>query len=361
MLKSSKMKNNIKLIAIAIFFLFLAYIGIQLFVPSNIGSKQIEIEIPEGSTYKQAIYILAKNNLIRDRNLFILFGKIAGLDKKVRAGYYVFWGNMSPLQVFKKLKDGKIIENEITIVEGDSLLEIGRKLASNKIIPLNDFNALSIDRNFLRSLDIDAPSLEGYLYPQTYKFPKGAKPVAVLKLMVNKMRDEFTGDLRRRAEEMGWSENEVLTLASIIEREAKTDEERPLISAVYHNRIKKGMPLQADPTAIYGVKSYRYKITKNDLRKKTAYNTYVIKGLPPGPIASPSIKSIRAALYPADVPYLYFVAKNDGTHYFSKTLSEHIAAIKRLKAKREAVRATQKELSASKTFEENSEGVPKKS
>lgn len=337
MLKSSKMKNNIKLIAIAVFFLFLAYIGIQLFVPSNIGSKQIEIEIPEGSTYKQAIYILAKNNLIRDRNLFILFGKITGLDKKIRAGYYVFWGNMSPLQVFKKLKDGKIIENEITIVEGDSLLEIGRKLASNKIIPLNDFNALSIDRNFLRSLDIDAPSLEGYLYPQTYKFPKGAKPVAVLKLMVNKMRDEFTDDLRRRAEEMGWSENEVLTLASIIEREAKTDEERPLISAVYHNRIKRGMPLQADPTAIYGVKSYRYKITKNDLRKKTAYNTYVIKGLPPGPIASPGIKSIRAALYPADVPYLYFVAKNDGTHYFSKTLSEHIAAIKRLKAKREGV------------------------
>jgi UPF0755 protein len=350
------MKNNIKLIAIAIFFLFLAYIGIQLFVPSNIGSKQIEIEIPEGSTYKQAIYILAKNNLIRDRNLFILLGKIVGIDKKVRAGYYVFWGNMSPLQVFKKLKDGKIIENEITIVEGDSLLEIGRKLASNKIIPLNDFNALSIDRNFLRSLGIDAPSLEGYLYPQTYKFPKGAKPVAVLKLMVNKMRDEFTDDLRKRAEEMGWSENEVLTLASIIEREAKTDEERPLISAVYHNRIKKGMPLQSDPTAIYGVKSYRYKITKNDLRKKTAYNTYVIKGLPPGPIASPGIKSIQASLYPAKVPYIYFVSKNDGTHYFSKTLSEHIAAIKRIKAKRDAVRATQKELSTSKTFEENSEG-----
>lgn len=356
MSKVSIVKNNLKLIAIAISFLFITYIGIQLFVPSNIGSKQIEIEIPEGSTYKQAIYILAKNNLIRDRNLFILFGKIAGLDRKVRAGYYVFWGNMSPLQVFKKLKDGKIIENEITIVEGDSLPEIGRKLASNKIIPLADFKALSIDRNFLRSLDIDAPSLEGYLYPQTYKFPKGAKPVAVLKLMVNKMRDEFTDDLRRRAEEMGWTENEVLTLASIIEREAKTDEERPLISAVYHNRIKKGMPLQADPTAIYGVKSYRYKITKNDLRKKTAYNTYVIKGLPPGPIASPGIKSIRAALYPADVPYLYFVAKNDGTHYFSKTLSEHIAAIKRLKAKRETVRVTQKELSASKVSEEDKEG-----
>lgn len=338
MLKVFKMKNNIKLIAIAISFLFLSYIGIQLFVPSNKGGSQIEVEIPEGSSYKQAIEILAKNNLIRDKNLFMLAGRIARLDKKIRAGYYVFWGNMSPIEVLKKLKSGKIIEYEVTIVEGDSLLEIGKKLAYNKIMPADTFNSLIKDKNFLNALNIEAPSLEGYLFPQTYKFAKGAKPSAVLKLMVNKMRDEFNNELRARAKEIGWSENQVLTLASIIEREAKTDEERPLISAVYHNRIKKGMPLQADPTAIYGVKSKRHKITKNDLRKKTDYNTYVIKGLPPGPIASPGIKSIIAALYPAKVPYLYFVAKNDGTHYFSKTLSEHNMAIKRIKEKKEAAR-----------------------
>ena len=121
-------------------------------------------------------------------------------------------------------------------------------------------------------------------------------------------------------------------MASIIEKEAITDEERPIISAVYHNRIKKRMPLQADPTAIYGVKSSKLKITRNDLRKKTPYNTYVIKGLPPGPIASPGIKSITAALYPANVPYMYFVSRKNGTHYFSKTIAEHNAAIKRIRS-----------------------------
>lgn len=349
------MKNNIKLISAATFFLLVAYAAIQLLVPSNIGSKQIEIEIPEGTTYRQAIGILLKNNLIRDKNLLIVIGKIAGLDRKVRAGYYVFWGNMSPLQVFKKLKDGKIIENEITIIEGDSLMEIGRKLASNKIMPSEVFNSLAKDRGLLSSLNIDAPSLEGYLFPQTYKFAKGAKPVDILKLMINKLRDEFNSELRKRADEMGWSEKKVLTLASIIEREAANNEERYLVSAVYHNRLKKGMPLQADPTAIYGVKSYKHKITKNDLKKNTAYNTYVIKGLPPGPIASPGIESIRAALYPADVPYLYFVSKRDGTHHFSKTLREHNTAIKRIKIMRES--AIQKErLSADNISEKDKEG-----
>jgi UPF0755 protein len=136
--------------------------------------------------------------------------------------------------------------------------------------------------------------------------------------------------------ELGWSENKVLVLASIIEKEAVTDEERPIISAVYQNRINKGMPLQADPTAIYGVKSSKLKITKDDLKNQTDYNTYVIKGLPPGPIASPGIKSITAALYPAKVPYLYFVSQNNGTHHFSVTWEEHSAAVKRIRAARDA-------------------------
>lgn len=349
------MKPNLKIIAVATSFLVAAYIGIQLFVPANIGSTQVEVEIPEGSSYKQALSILAKNNLIRDRNMFVVLGKITGLQKKIRAGYYVFWGNMSPLQVFKRLSSGKIIEYEITVVEGDSLLEISKKLTLNKIMPLENFKTFATDRGFLDSLDIAGPSLEGYLYPQTYKFPKGAKPAAVLKLMVNKLREEFNSELQDRAKKIGWSENEALTLASIIEREAKTDEERPIISAVYHNRLKKGMPLQADPTAIYGIKSNKRKITKDDLRKKTFYNTYVIKGLPPGPIASPSIKSIKAALYPANVPYLYFVSKNDGTHYFSKTLSEHNAAVKRLRALQAAKLKINDELSAN-TVSEDKEG-----
>ncbi|MBI3593213.1 MAG: endolytic transglycosylase MltG [Nitrospirae bacterium] len=343
-----KHKHNFKIITAVIFILPLIYIGMQLFVPSDISSSaQIEVEIPEGATYKQAINILFKNNLIRDKNLFIVLGKLTGLDRKIRYGYYSFWGKMSPFQVFKRLKDGRIIEYEITVVEGDSLLEIGQKLAEHKIVSIDDFNEIAADDGFLESLDINAPSIEGYIFPQTYKVPKGVNPKSVLKVMANKLREEFTDELKARARKIGWSENSVLTLASIIEKEAVTDEERPIISAVYHNRIKKGMPLQADPTAIYGVKSSRHKITREDLKKKTDYNTYVIKGLPPGPIASPGIKSIKAALYPAKVPYLYFVSQKDGTHYFSNTLSEHNAAIKRIRSHKGAAR----ELSENKLSE----------
>lgn len=330
-------KKNIKIIMAGLSFIFAAYIIMQLFMPSKIGSSiQLEVEIPQGATYKQAINILYKNNLIRDKNLFILLGKLTGLDRKIKYGYYSFLGKMSPFQVFRVLKSGKIIEYEVTIVEGDSLMEISQKLASAKIMPQDKLDQFAKDDGFLESLNIDAPSLEGYIYPQTYKIPKGTSPGTVLKFMVEKMRNEYSEELRKRAKKLKWHENKVLTLASIIEKEAVTDAERPIISAVYHNRLKKRMPLQADPTAVYGVKSSRLKITKSDLRKKTPYNTYIIRGLPPGPIASPGIKSIKAALYPADVPYLYFVSNRDGTHFFSRTLSEHRAAIKRIKAKKSA-------------------------
>jgi UPF0755 protein len=328
------LNTKIKLLGIIIL-LFCIYVSIQLFVPSNIGNINIEVHIPEGSSYKQAIEILSKNRLLRDKNLFLLIGKITSVDRRIKAGYYSFWGNMSPYEIFKKLVEGKIIESDITIVEGDSLSEIAKKLEENKIMTIEKFESLSRNRDFLKSLNIDAPSLEGYLFPETYRIPKGSKPEAVLSLMVNMLRKHFDEPLINRLRDLNMSENQLLTIASIIEKEAVVDEERPLIAAVFYNRLKKGMPLQADPTAIYGVKSYRNKITRSDLRSRTHYNTYVIKGLPPGPICSVGIKSIRAALFPAGVPYLYFVSNRDGTHYFSKTLDEHIKAIKRIAEQRE--------------------------
>ncbi len=328
------LNTKIKLIGIIVL-LFCIYISIQLFVPSNIGNINIEVHIPEGSTYRQAIEILSKNRLLRDKNLFLLIGKITFVDKRIKAGYYSFWGNMSPYEIFKKLVEGKIIESNITIIEGDSLSEIAEKLEKNNIMTVETFESLSKNKNFLKSLNIDAPSLEGYLFPETYRIPKGSKPEAVLTLMVNMLRKNFDESMISRMKELNMSENQILTLASIIEKEAVVDEERPIIAAVYHNRLKRGMPLQADPTAIYGIKSYKSKITRRDLQNKTRYNTYVIRGLPPGPICSAGIKSIRAALFPADVPYLYFVSNRDGTHYFSKTLDEHIRAIKRIAEQRQ--------------------------
>jgi UPF0755 protein len=309
--------------------------AIEFLIPLPIGNKNIEIEIPKGATFRQAVEIFSKERLIRDKILFLFIGRISGIDRKIRAGYYSIYGSMSPLDILKMLKKGQIIEYEITVLEGDSLREVAEKLSEKGIINIEDFMQLSSDEDFLASYEIDAPTFEGYLFPDTYKIPKGMDPEDAIGMMINKMREKYSGELMVRASKLGLSEREVLTLASIIEKEAATDDERYLISAVYHNRLRKGIPLQADPTAIYRIKSFREKITAKDLQRKTPYNTYIIKGLPPGPIASPSIKSINAALYPADVPYIYFVSNNDGTHQFSVTAEEHRAAVKSYREKKQ--------------------------
>jgi peptidoglycan lytic transglycosylase G len=329
------MKKNIKYIGAGIILFFLLYAAVQLYTALPIGNKNIEIEIPKGATFRQAAEIFEKEHVIRNKTFFLLVGRITGTDRKIRAGYYSIYKSMNLLDLFDVLRKGQIIEYAITIVEGDSLREIADKLADKDIVSRDDFMELATDKDFLSSYDIDAPSLEGYLFPDTYRIAKGMDPDDVIGMMINKMREKFSDKLQERAEEIGLSERQVLTLASIIEKEAVTDEDRPLISAVYQNRLKKKMLLQADPTSIYGVKSSKEKITYKDLKRKTAYNTYIIKGLPPGPIASPGLKSIIAALYPAKVPYLYFVSNNDGTHHFSVTAREHLAAVRVYREKKQ--------------------------
>ena len=341
------MKRTNVFILVGILFVACSYFFIQLLVPLPTENKTIEVQIPPGTTFWQALEIFSREGLLRDKNILLLFGRISGIDRKIRAGYYSVSGSVSPLDIFKMLKEGRIIEYDITVLEGDSLLEIGDKLSSKGIISQDDFKQLASDEEFLYSYDIDAPSIEGYIFPDTYKVAKGMDPKDALGVMINRMRVKFTPDLCERASEIGFSEKETLTLASIIEKESATDEERFLISAVFHNRLRKGIPLQADPTAIYGIKSSKEKITASDLRKKTKYNTYVIRGLPPGPIASPGIRSIEAALYPADVPYVYFVSNNDGTHHFSVTAEEHSVAVrayreKKLKEEQKAQEEAQK-------------------
>ena len=316
----------------ATFLLFLFYAATELFLPVQTGNKNLEIEIPKGSTFRQAVEILRGQNLIRDKRIFLATGRLMGVDRRIRAGFYSFWTGMNPLEVLKVLRKGRIIEYELKILEGDSLLEIAAAFARTGIISPAEFMELAKDSDFLSTYDIKAPSIEGYIYPDTYFIPKGMETEEALDIMISRMREKLTDKLNARAEELGMTENLVLTLASIIEKEAVVDSERSLISAVYHNRLRKNMLLQADPTAIYGVKSSKERITLTDLKRKTAYNTYVIKGLPPGPIASPSIKSITAALYPADVPYIYFVAQDDRSHRFSETAAQHTEAVKRYRS-----------------------------
>ena len=299
---------------------------LNLFMPISNEENWKEVRIPEGSSYSKGISILKDEGIIKNEFVFLLLGRAANIDKKLRAGYYNLHGSMSPLDVFNRLRKGMIVQYTITIPEGSTLEDVKLKFKGLNLIDDQSWGLIA-DRGFLDSLNINAPSLEGYLYPDTYSFAKGAEPGNIFSMMVHRLRQNFDLSLRLRAEELGMTENEVLTLASIIEKEALLNSERPLISAVYHNRLRKNIRLQADPTVVYGIKRMQDGITKKDLKRETPYNTYVIRGLPPGPIASPGIKSIKAALYPAEVDYVYFVSKNDGTHYFSRTGEEHTEAV----------------------------------
>jgi UPF0755 protein len=330
------MKKNFFLTAVSLVLLFLVYNVVELLIPLPFGNKPIEFVIDRGATFRQVVDALAEKELVRDRWVIYLLGRVTGADRKIKAGYYSLWGTMSPLEIFNAIRAGKIIEYEVTVVPGDSLLEITAKFAALPLSDEDSFSTLAHDREFLRSLGIEGPSLEGYLYPETYRFPKGLEVREVIGIMVDKLREQYGDEDMARMLDLGISENEMLTMASIVEKEAMADAERPVIAGVYYNRLRRDYPLQADPTAIYGVKSSREKITRNDLARKTPYNTYVNKGLPPGPIACPSIKSIRAALNPADVPYLYFVSNDDGTHNFSVTLGQHEESVRSYREKKRA-------------------------
>ncbi|MGE5301615.1 MAG: endolytic transglycosylase MltG [Acidobacteriota bacterium] len=352
------MKKNVVFIFVMIIVLAGSHAAFEMLVPAQNVNKYTEIEIPKGATFREAIDILSDQKLIRDGKLFLLLGRLTGADRKIRAGFYSIWANMSPLDIFKIILRGRIIEYQIKVLEGDSLVEIADAFVKTGITTKEDFMKLAHDPGFLESYEIDSPSVEGYIFPDTYTIPKGVGPEEALGVMIDRMREKYSNNLMEKTEQLGMTEAEVLTLASIIEKEAVKDEERPLISAVYHNRLKKHMSLQADPTSIYGIKSSKERITMTDLHRKTPYNTYVINGLPPGPIASPGLKSIEAALNPAEVPYLYFVSNNDGTHKFSVTLAEHEAAVKAYRERKKMGEEGEIDVTASRVQVEQS--IPKK-
>jgi UPF0755 protein len=315
-------------LVITLIFVFLAAgtLLIYLIMPVSSDGEWREVYIPEGANYTEGLGLLEKNRIIENRIALRFLGKITGSDKHLKPGYYNLSASMSPVEIFDTLIEGRTIQFTVTIPEGSTLQDIKKKLIDLGLIDEGSWGLVN-DSSFIAGLGIEARSLEGYLYPDTYKFQKGTDPEAILKRMVERLEEMYDGSLQKRSEEIGMTRNEVLTMASIIEKEAVFDIERPIISGVYHNRLKKRMRLQADPTVLYGLGKSEKRIRYRDLRRKTPYNTYVIRGLPPGPIASPGIRSIRAALYPDDVDFLYFVSKNDGTHHFSKTNKEHARAV----------------------------------
>ena len=313
---------------------------VALFVPPTLEKAWKEVQVTEGMSFKAITATLQKEGIIRYRGYFEIIGRLQGITRKVRTGYYGLGSHMSMWEVLEALRKGKIIEYEVVIPEGYNLYQIGWTLTGTPLISSDpdDFINIATDKKLARSLGVNADGLEGYLFPDTYYLPKGITVLDIAKRMVLRYKDVFTDDMRKRARELGFTEHQIITLASIVEKEAKVDSERKLIAAVYYNRLKKGMKLQADPTAVYGLKAWITKVSAEDLKRKTPYNTYLHKGLPPGPIANPGRGAILATLYPENVDYLFFVAQGDGSHYFSKDYNEHGKAIGRYKANRKKVK-----------------------
>jgi UPF0755 protein len=297
------------------------------------------ITIPEGATLRHVAARLEREGLIPSRWGFLLLGKVKSADRHLLAGEYAFHPGMRPAEILADLMSGRVLLHSITVPEGYTATQIADLLQQKGLTDGTEFLRLTRDREFIRSLDLDEASLEGYLFPETYRFARWANSKEVIRAMVAGLGQVFTPEWRARAKDLHLSMHEVLTLASLIEKEAGVESERGLVSAVFHNRLRRKMPLQSDPSVIYGLAQFDGNLRKQDLTSPSPYNTYRVTGLPPGPIANPGASSIRAALYPAPVKYLYFVSRNDGTHVFSLSLEEHNQAVERYQ-KRPARRAS---------------------
>ena len=271
---------------------------------------------------------LIRAGVVSDRFRFRLLARLKGYDRRVKAGEYMLSPSMPPLEILKKLASGKTFQRRLTIPEGYTLRQIASVITNNKGDGGAFFN-LATDAEFVHSLGINAPTAEGYLFPDTYHFSAEIKPDQIIMIMVKQFRTVFTKKWESRAKQLGMSVHEVVTLASIIEKETGQAAERPLIASVFHNRLRRKMRLQSDPTVIYGIPDFDGNLTRKHLNTLTPYNTYQITGLPPGPIANPGKDSLHAALWPESTGYLYFVSMGNKTHKFSKSLKEHNAAVRK--------------------------------
>jgi UPF0755 protein len=291
------------------------------------------VEIPADASFKSVASLLAQKGLLVSPFWFRLLGKIQDAERRIKPGEYDFHTRMRPREILDALVKGQVILYSVLIPEGFTAHQVGKLLNELSLADETAINRLVTNSDFVQSLGIDAPTLEGYLFPDTYYFPRHTKPEDILKTMVGRFRQVFTPAMQARAADLKMTEREVVILASIIEKETGQDDERPLISAVFHNRLRKKVPLQSDPTIVYELPDFDGKWTRAILARATPYNTYLHAGLPPGPIANPGLKSLVATLNPAPVHDLYFVSKNDGSHQFSATLEEHNRAVNRYQKK----------------------------
>jgi UPF0755 protein len=285
-----------------------------------------EVVIPAGSGTRAIGDRLVGAGVVRDALTFRVALWQSGAARKLKAGEYRFDHAMTPGEVLGKIARGEVDTVNVTFREGLTIIDMAATFAAQGLGTAEEFRSAAADASLIADLDPTATDLEGYLFPETYAVPRHVRPAQLVAVMVDRFRHVLTPDLLTAASARNLSVRQLVTLASIVEKETGSAQERPLVAAVYSNRLRIGMGLQCDPTVIYALQRagrYNGNLRRDDLALDSPYNTYRYPGLPPGPIAAPGKSSLEAAAHPADADYLYFVSRNDGTHAFARTLDEH--------------------------------------
>lgn len=285
------------------------------------------VDIPPGIAFSHVSHLLHQKGLLGPEWFFQVLGRVQQVDRKIIPGEYELHAGMRPTVLLAKLVKGEVYQHSVTIPEGYNIVQIADILDQKGLADKEEILRLCRDRTFIASMNVKASMLEGYLFPDTYRFARYTPPESIVRTFVSRFHEMVTPEIYAQAKSMGMTLQEVLTLASVIEKETGLAKERALVSGVFHNRLRRNIPLQSDPTVIYALEYFDGNIRKADLSVNSPYNTYKVRGLPPGPIANPGLAAIQAALYPTPSDFVYFVSRNDGSHKFSATLAEHNKAV----------------------------------
>jgi len=297
--------------------------------PADPSGAELVFVVEPGQSVAAVAAGLERAGLVRDARAVRGLARWRELENRIQVGEFALSSAMTPGEILEKIVSGQVVVYEATLPEGFRLVQIAERLTEAGLVEQDAFLAVATDPATARRLGVEGSTLEGYLYPDTYRLPKGLTPLEVAKVMVDQFRAVWI-EIEPRVAPLGLSMREIVTLASIIEKETGAPEERPLIASVFLNRLKKGMRLETDPTVIYGIENFDGNLRRRHLEDESnPYNTYKIKGLPPGPIANPGRDALLAVGRPADTSYLFFVSRNDGTHVFSESYRDHSAAVER--------------------------------
>lgn len=316
--------KRLRLSIILIFAVILWWIVSAMLLPKG-GAGKMSVQIPRGSSAEQIGHILSEKNVIRSAFGFRLLARLTRSSAGLKPGEYELEPSMSPLDIIRKIRKGETSARWVTFPEGFTVQQIAEHLAAEGFANEERFMEMARHggRQFHTGFSHPGENLEGYLFPDTYMIPSGTSEEAIIGLMLKCFENKAAIPYASDAAKSGMSLQEIVTLASLIEREARIPKDRPLISAVLHNRLRMKMRLDIDATVLYALGKHKTRVLYRDLEVDSPYNTYRNAGLPPGPIANPGLDSIKAALHPAAVDYLYYVARKDGSHIFSRTLAEH--------------------------------------